>query len=161
EFRAAMAKWRGLNRYATQMGSSSNVFGVFVGALNPGDKPTDMMGMAMSGRLNSKGFTLDKDGNKKFFEDKNSAKANFYDPNSNKAGSYNKMLTNSLGRVKQYNGKRVRDAYRNTRVGPAAALGRAVSTVAQNGITTQGTQDATNNRINELQNKYGPGSSKK
>lgn len=53
EFAAQTAAWEAKNDMATHLSGAAGVSGMNPGSLNPGPKPTDMTGMAMSGQLGS------------------------------------------------------------------------------------------------------------
>lgn len=53
DFAAQTAAWEAKNDFATHVAGLGGVSGMNPGALNPGPKPTDITGMAMSGQLGS------------------------------------------------------------------------------------------------------------
>ena len=53
DFAAQTAAWEAKNDMATHLAGLGGVSGMNPGALSPGNKPTDMTGMAMSGQLGS------------------------------------------------------------------------------------------------------------
>jgi len=58
EFEARSAAWDAKHDFAKRHGGMASVYGVNAGSLQPGDKPADGMGMAMSGRLGSQAQSL-------------------------------------------------------------------------------------------------------
>jgi hypothetical protein len=56
EFEAEMGRWEALNDYANALAPTAGAYGVFPGGLDPGPKPTDMNGMAMSGMLGQEAY---------------------------------------------------------------------------------------------------------
>jgi type IV secretory pathway TrbL component len=55
EFNAASDAWDSKNAYATQISGMAGVYGFNAGSLAPGAKPTDTVGLAMSGNLGASG----------------------------------------------------------------------------------------------------------
>jgi len=60
QFQADTAAWEAKNNWAQNLSGAAGVYGVNAGSLAPGNKPTDSMGMAMSGRLGNDvdGFSI-------------------------------------------------------------------------------------------------------
>ena len=48
-----MDKWKAMSKFANQMGGTSAALGYMAGGLDPGPKPEEATGMAMSGMLGS------------------------------------------------------------------------------------------------------------
>ena len=64
QFQADTAAWEAKNNWAQNLSGAAGVYGVNAGSLAPGNKPTDSMGMAMSGMLGqSAGSAADYPGN--------------------------------------------------------------------------------------------------
>lgn len=100
EYNARRARWRSLNNYGNRMGSQATALGFHAAALDAGEKPMDMDGMAMAGMLSGGGRRKD---------DSLQRAAGFWNPNQR--GGYQQQLGAQLVGIGQsYGGQAINKA---------------------------------------------------
>jgi hypothetical protein len=142
QYGADMARWEAMNDYANQMGPMATALGIFAGGLDPGAKPTEMNGMAMSGALNSYNSdgSFKKGGNMQ-------GRANHFNP---QGGAYFQAVNSAFGKRggdggalgRSHGGQSIRDSYSiGSNIGEDAAhvqVGQAASAAYDAKNTLQG-----------------------